>query len=51
MFRKKITLPFEPIELAVFNPNKEDDKKEFKSHIQKPKRKVKSQVLNSSTIL
>lgn len=51
MFRKKLSLQVEPVELAVFNPNKEDDKKEFKSHIQKPKRKVKSQVLNSSAIL
>ena len=60
MFRKKLTLSkatvehsslqVEPVEQDVFSPNKDDvAKKEFKSHIQKPKgRKPK---INSSTIL
>jgi hypothetical protein len=50
MFRKKLTLQVEPVEQDVFSPNKDDvAKKEFKSHIQKPKgRKPK---INSSTIL
>jgi hypothetical protein len=43
MFRKKLSLQVEPIEKDVFSPNKEEDKKEFKSHIQKPKRKLKEQ--------
>jgi hypothetical protein len=51
MFRKKLALQIEPVEKDVFSPNKEEDKKEFKSHIQKPKRKLKSPVLNSSAIL
>ena len=47
MFRKKLSLQVEPVEPDIFNPSKVDDKKEFKSHIQKPKRKLKEQ---SSTV-
>lgn len=51
MLRNFLALKIEPQEQPTFNPNKDDSKKEFKSTIQKPKRKLKSAVINSKPIV
>lgn len=52
MFRKKLMLQVEPVEQDIFNPTKDEDKKDFNSRIQKPKnKKLKPQVITSYAIL
>ena len=49
MFRKQFPLKIEKEqqEPIVFNPVKQDEKSEFKSHIQKSKKKLKSAIISS----